>query len=107
MAWGAAPLGWGDIGPLVDAKGAEVALAAGVGGRVVQGGEAAGEVRVRGEGDAALHAFEPMGGEGGADLGIGLGDALRVAGGGFRDHQIKGNGEDQASRGSSRIAARG
>ena len=68
---------------------------------------AAGEVLVGGEGDAALPAFEAMGGEGGVDLGIGLGDALRVAGGGFRDHQVKGDGEDQASRGSSRIAARG
>ena len=39
---GAAPLGWGDIGPLVDAKGAEVADAAGVGGQVVEGGEGGG-----------------------------------------------------------------
>ena len=68
---------------------------------------AAGEVRFRGEGDAALRAFEAMASGGGADLGIGMGDALQVAGRGFRDHQIKGNGEDQASRGSSRIAARG
>jgi hypothetical protein len=45
---------------------------------------AAGEVRFRGEGDAALPAFEAMGGEGGVDIGIGLGDALRVAVGGLR-----------------------
>ncbi len=45
---------------------------------------AAGQVFVRGEGDAALHALEPTVGKGGADLGIGLGDALRVAVGGLR-----------------------
>jgi hypothetical protein len=30
-----------------------------------------------------------------------------VAGGGFRDHRAKDNGEHQPSRGSSRAAARG
>ena len=79
MAWGSALHGGGEIRPLLHPEGADVPDAAGEPGHGFEGGdggEEAGEVFVRGEIDAALHAFEPVAGEGGADIGIGLGDAL-------------------------------
>jgi len=77
---------------LLHPEGADVADAAGEPGHGLEGGdggEEAGQVLVLGEIDAALHAFEPVAGEGGADIGIGLGDALRVAGGGFCCDQVR------------------
>ena len=79
LAWGSALHGGGEIRPLLHPEGADVPDAAGEPGHGFEGGdggEEAGEVLVRGEIDAALHAFEPVAGEGGADIGIGLGDAL-------------------------------